>query len=586
MSQFISSITHLFTSQIMHIEFAAVSCITRLVRLFRDAVAPSVVAQIFERMRSSPAIEYVRCLEQMIRFMSRDVIRQTVFPITLEFFKMSESHQYAAAELFLVLPIADVEITNDHFLLVLNSQITVGHYLVAIVKKLEKTFNTNWFENSLPKHLLLQSNSFSNLREGSIRAIISLIGHVDSPQIHLLLMTAFGWATNTESIAIAIAEHSDLLSSYRTGEFQSKVIEIGLRLSKSSSIVVRSKLCSIYSNNPVTFLSSDAHVTRVFKGIVDDPEIEVRLSYVTHFPILYGRCLSVQLTDVLFSLLLPFFSCSDPRVHEAIIGQPDIFHVLNTAKLNALLRGFFRLFESLTRWRVISAAIGISLGFPPDIFPLALSQLIIAVKSKLCLHPFVLGDATTNFFVAVVLGSPEEDVLGHAVDFSRSSNHQVRSFFLRLAIALGQFLSGVAFLERLWPAALLLAEDPVVSVRASFLRCSCPFRQLFARYGETAADKHLTTVFMIMGKDGDPLLQAVWLECAESFSRPPRRPDLERIPLKEQVTHQYRSANTLHVANPDVRPRLVRPLAGQGAKRKWAPEGGRRSLLPASRAKV
>jgi hypothetical protein len=90
---------------------------------------------------------------------------------------------------------------------------------------------------------------------------------------------------------------------------------------------------------------------------------------------------------------------------------------------------------------------------------------------------------------------------------------------------------------------------------------------------------------MVMGKDPDPLLQAVWLECVDLFSHPPRRGPPERMSLKEQVIHQYRSANVLHAPGTDGRPRLVRPLAGAGRKRKWAQEGGRRSLLPASHTK-
>jgi hypothetical protein len=356
----------------------------------------------------------------------------------------------------------------------------------------------------------------------------------------------------------------------------------------------------IYAANPATFLSSSNYVTRVFKSLVDDIEIDVRLSYISQFPTLYARCSSVQLTDFLFSLLVPFFSSTDLRIHKAILGQPSLFHVLNSAKINAILRNFLRIIESFTSWRQIANAITAFVRFPFDSLHSNWCQILAVVKSKISDFPFALIDSGVSFFVSSIVLLPDEDVIPHILEFSRARSHQLRSFFLKLSASAGLFIPAATFLDRVWPAALALAEDPVIEVRGTFLRCCCQFRQIFGKHGQRESEKNLTTLFMIMGKDSNQLLKVIWRECAEQFADPGERLVVrdDRMSLRDRDAQMWKSTSTLHrtliTPNGEIGRRGLRgpgvvkpqPRIESIWKKKWGTESTRRSLMNATRTKL
>jgi hypothetical protein len=89
------------------------------------------------------------------------------------------------------------------------------------------------------------------------------------------MMSAFDWPAETEATGLILIEQADYLSRFCNGEFQTKVRDLGIRLLQSSSASISLKLCSIYSANPVTFMSSDSHFKRVCTALAEDPKIEV-----------------------------------------------------------------------------------------------------------------------------------------------------------------------------------------------------------------------------------------------------------------------------------------------------------------------
>jgi hypothetical protein len=222
------------------------------------------------------------------------------------------------------------------------------------------------------------------------------------------------------------------------------------------------------------------------------------------------------------------------------------------------------------------------------------------VKVKVNDFPFALIDAGVGFLVSSIVLLPDEDVITHILEFSRARSHQLRCFFLKLAASAGLFLPAATFLERVWPAALALTEDPVIEVRGTFLRCCCQFRQIFVKHGQGAADKDLTTLFLVMGKEANPFLQAIWRECAEQFSDPTQRMAAcsNRMSLRDPAAQAWKSATTLQrapisptgeVGRRGLRgPGVVRPQPkGDPAwKKKWPAESTRRSLVNATRAKI
>jgi hypothetical protein len=122
--------------------------------------------------------------------------------------------------------------------------------------------------------------------------------------------------------------------------------------------------------------------------------------------------------------------------------------------------------------------------------------------------------------------------------------------------ATANYISITMLIERRWPAAVSLAEDPVVAVRAAFLRGSGSFRKFFVRSERPDMEKSLTTLFMIMGKDSDPYLQSVWRDCLECFKGSGRVVNEERpiMQLRKRGSQLFRPPNLL----PDNKHRPIR----------------------------
>jgi hypothetical protein len=75
--------------------------------------------------------------------------------------------------------------------------------------------------------LLLQANSYQQLREGVVCSGMQLISRVESQQVHFYVMAAFGWAAGTEAIGMILIEQAGCLNPFRNGEFQTKVRDLG-----------------------------------------------------------------------------------------------------------------------------------------------------------------------------------------------------------------------------------------------------------------------------------------------------------------------------------------------------------------------
>jgi hypothetical protein len=164
------------------------------------------------------------------------------------------------------------------------------------------------------------------------------------------------------------------------------------------------------------------------------------------------------------------------------------------------------------------------------------------LRLKLAESPHALASPAISFYQTIALTASETDILNAILEFSRSPSHQLRAFFVRLAAAVGFCLPLSSFVDCVWPAVLPLSVDRVSSVRAMFLRLAPDFRQHFVSQGLAQVEKHLTTVFMVMGKDPDPLLQTIWREASDRFADTPRRLE-HRVSLRDQFL--CRSANVL-----------------------------------------
>jgi hypothetical protein len=568
---YLPDVIKLFQHPSVTVEYAAISCCITLSTSFPSSVAPCLVTPIVRRLAQSPAIEYVKCLRLLGRHLDVRVVKERIFPMLLKFVGKGEDYQFAAGELLWLLHLCQVKISNDNFLLFLSSAVIVAHYLPVAIALSSNSLGTAWQENTMPKELLLQANSFPQLREGATSAIIPMFHQIDGQQAFLWAMTAFGWAQTNESVGIVLIENADTLGRFRSGEFQVKVRDLGIRLSQSPS-VNRAQLCCIYAHNPITFLSSKVHLWRVYKELSEDPDIEVRLAFVKYFHLLYEHCSSMELKDRLFSCLLPYFNVAAGQVlHRALIENGSIFRAIKNLKLAAILPSFLKIIESLHNWRLISAAVQLFIAFPGQLFQQGWAEMAALVRQKMASSPHSLAEIASSFYLAGCVMN-EHAVVPFLVEYSESPRFQLRSFFLNLSVATAYEISPPIFIEWIIPATVKLADDPVLEVRAAFIRICGQLRDILLRIREINAEKCLTATAMRLGKEKDPYLHDVWLDCFEhlqlSFPQEDRVALLERPAAisRSTVVLQQPMAGSETTRHRSTGPVLTRPR-GMLAKR-------------------
>jgi hypothetical protein len=589
------NLTNLFLNPSPSIEYAAISCCIAICRWNGNCAISHVLDPVLRRLSESPAVEYVRCLEQLIPVMSREVVQQRILAIALGFAKMSEGHQFAAGEILVILPFSMIEFTHGDFLSLLNSSVIVANYLVALVLTLGRRMRPNWVETILPKALILQANSFAHMRPGVVEAILSVLDRVDAQQAYVCCMSAFGWAANNEPVAVVLVDKADCLAQMRNGEFAAKLKDLGARLAQSTSGAIRVQLCSICARNPNTFLSSQVHFRRVIRLLAENSAINVRVAFVKNFHLLFSRTSSAHLKDMLFSYLLPYFSSEDDAIIDALFENSFLYLALKAIRINAILPYFLSIVDSLKRWRTIASAISIFLGFPEEIVQQSWRQMASLVKKRMSSSPHALASAAVNFYLTLADHTPEEELIPYLFEYTQSSQHQLRSFYFKVIVAVANSLSISTFMERLWPAAIRLAEDPVASVRITFLNVSGQLRRLFAQNFLSTAEMAITKMSMVMSKDSDPFVQLMCRECCECFKTSVTLSENEsRISLKSGAAQLVRSAHILtapvgisSIVLADGRPKAARvalsrttvpPRPKPQRAKKWSLEGQRLRL--------
>jgi hypothetical protein len=245
----------------------------------------------------------------------------------------------------------------------------------------------------------------------------------------------------------------------------------------------------------------------------------------------------------------------EDAICDALVETSGLYSGMKTVKINAILPHFLGIFESIVRWRTIASGITVFLSFPIEAFQQAWRQLAVLVRSKVALSPHALAERATRFYVRAAEVVSNEELIPFLLEYAQSSQHQLRALFVRLMAATANGISITLFIERLWPAAARLAEDPVVAVRAAFLKGSGCFRKVFLQNERSDAEKSLTTLFMIMGKETDQYLQGVWRDCLEFFKGGSAAGEEKVVmPLRKGCSQLFRPANML----PDKKQRSIR----------------------------
>jgi hypothetical protein len=479
------------------------------------SVYPLLLNPILERLRVYPAIEYVSCLQVLLTVIPVKEIHSVINPIILELSGMSESHQHAAAHLILALPLEIFDFSSDQFISILNSQVIFREYLPQLLPVVIQHLGKNWGETVLPRHLLAISQVDPTLREGACRGILSIIREVDAQQLYVFMRSAIGWAATSEPIALAIIEHADNLIGYKNGCFQAKIRDLGVKLTQTTSVSVLLKLFSVFSANPVTFLTSETYLGRALKLLTESPEVVVRCSFIDSFHHFYTKTPSKEFKDRLFSWLLPLFSSGDHLIAESLLRNREIYHVIGPARISAILPAFLRITQELSRWRSVASAISTFSELPLDAMRPFWPHMWPIMVAHFRDSPSALKPSMLLFIAAGSKVCPVREFVSRLLTDLRNSHFfTLRRFYIDAVLEV-LLLLPVGALEELWPDVVSLVEDPVPSVRAALLQSLAKFRKLFAGLTLTEPEHHLFGVIALLSHDQDPYVKIVWKQVSE-----------------------------------------------------------------------
>jgi hypothetical protein len=550
-----------------HIEYAALSCCTQLCQSHGLSVAPIILPAIIQRLRVRPAIEYVNCLQALLPFISTRDLRSVILALVTELLSLSETHHYAAAELFLSLGKSNLQISQDDITPLLNSAIVFNRYLPTIADLGVSQFGKQCLESTFARQLLAQAKMVPGLREGACRAIPTLVRNSDGPQVHQVVMAAFGWAAGNETMSLALVEMADTLAGYKNGAFQGKSRDLGIKLAQSPSVAIRARLIGIYADNPATFLSSEAYVGRSLKALTEDSEKDVRKSFVSNFHACYSRSTSCELKDRLFSWLLPYFGASDPEIGEALSQNRQIFQVIGSAKLAAVLPQFLRIVQSLGRWRVVATAIAIMTELPVELIRQASAQICATVHAQLIRFPVPLKPAAMAFYSVIAAQiDPTEFASMLVKTFRLSPCHRLRSFFIEMTKVAYPLVPSNSFLEFLWPNLVSLVEDPVPSVKVCFVDSLRTFRQVMPGCPFSKNWHYCLVHLATLAEDPDPYVRAIWEAVGRWLSAVELATDALQSPSTPDVVQKYPKPPPLVV--PSL---IVTPVSVSGRKKPVLP---------------
>jgi hypothetical protein len=229
----------------------------------------------------------------------------------------------------------------------------------------------------------------------------------------------------------------------------------------------------------------------------------------------------MDLKDRLFSCLLPYFNVAAGEVlNRALIETDSIFQAIKKVKLAAILPSFLKIIESLRNWRIIATALRLFVGFPGQLFQQGWAQIAAIVRQKMAESPHSLAEAALTFYITGCRIMNEDAVIPFLLEYSECPQFQLRSFFLKLSVAIASEISPPTFIERIIPATVKLGDDAVLAVRAAFLQSCGQLRDALVRIRAVDGEKWLTTAAMRLGKDRDPYLQDVWRAYLEHLKPP------------------------------------------------------------------
>lgn len=490
-------------------ELMVANCLLELSKNLGKVVAAPMLSPILNKLKETPAIEYVQILSYIIPFLTPETINCCIIPLIEKFIcNKTESFHYALGELITSTPFETLHITTELLLKILNLRIIINNYLTKVIKSASKTFSKEWIGKILPSHLLVLANEKPILRYGILKTVLSLSDIFFQKYFYNYISSALNWANNDKdmNIELILASNADEILLPKTIELYPKMRSILYKISHSNDFMIRVHLPNIIANNPSAFLGNDLNLLDVFTSFVNDNSPEIRLAFLDSFYLIFrlAAAWNQMNKDSLISLFILYFKDSSSIIRNRLCTS-IIYSAFGSDRLFSIMPYFIDLATSINNYKTFSELIKTFISWPNKVICNYWIQIAPIINNAALKWPHAIAPSLQSFYVkiSVFINDEMQQKLEEILfqKYASSSNYQMRVLFLKIAGVLCFKTQRFALIQHLWNHIRdYESNDSVVSVRGKVIPQLIKFRIFFFESGKTELENEVTSKFIEIRK--------------------------------------------------------------------------------------
>lgn len=468
----VPSITILFTNPYRPIEFAAITCVIKLLKIHARPLSASLLPRVLDRLDQCPAQEYVFALSQILPYCTDATFESCISPLILRFLTRDESYQCAVAELLLAIRFAQIPPSPDLFARLLNSPVIVNGYLATLVQYAAETgaIVEDWCCRLYPARLMRAGIDSAAIRPGVVRVILLLLDLMHPSIANNYLATAVGWGETSPDVALLLLSEADVIINPSNLELVPRLHALLGRLAMLGTVAVLEKLPRILGSNPAVLLNAAPDLEQIINALAVG-EASVRLAFLEDYLLLFARMPGRASQEALLSAFIQLFENPSKEV-AAKLAVADTYAFFGSGKLLQIVPVFARFTVGLTAWRDIEHCAETFLSFPSDVVRAtweSVARSLLPLFARHC-HPLMRACPTfcNRLYASLDMAGREVFVGVIAQTFADNRQWGVRKLMLSVLTRLaGQ---GAQVVRVFLPSFVPTLADPIPAVVIAALR--------------------------------------------------------------------------------------------------------------------
>jgi hypothetical protein len=358
----------LFAGPQRSLEYAAITCVNRLLNLHARAVSGLLIPRILDRLDSCPAFEYVQALSRVLPCCTQATIEGCIFPLIVRFLGRDEPFQYAVGELFTLARFEQIAPKPELFGYFLGSAVIVNEYLATLIRLAAETgaIAEDWCCRLYPAQLMSAGAANPGIRLGVVKVIVQLREAMHPSTALSFLVSALQWGDESTDVALFLLEQADSIVSAETVQIVPSLHALLARAASSSATSVLSRIPRLLGTNPVVLLADSSPIEPIIAMLGSHADCGVRLALLDSYLLLFARVTGRAVQEALLSAFMNLFENPSRALASRLVDR-DTYAFFGPGKLADVVPAFARLIPMLGAWRDVQRSADTFLSFPTRI---------------------------------------------------------------------------------------------------------------------------------------------------------------------------------------------------------------------------